>query len=81
MQRKHAKVRIPGGAGVDFPSGIDPFSPTSNPNLKDTCMNADDSDGEPRPGLATRARRVIVGGARDPHDPSIYHKVSLVGLP
>ncbi len=43
-------------------------------------MNADDSGGERKPGLAKRARRGIVGEARDPHDPSIYHKVSLVAF-
>ncbi len=43
-------------------------------------MTSDDIDGERRPGLARRARRAIVGQARDPHDPHIHHKLALVAF-
>ena len=43
-------------------------------------MTSDDIDGERRPGLAKRARRALVGEARDPHDPHIYHKLSLIAF-
>jgi amino acid transporter len=43
-------------------------------------MISKDIDGEPKPGLLKRARRMIVGAARDPHDPDIYHKMSLVAF-
>ena len=38
------------------------------------------NDREVRPSLAARLRRVIVGGARDPHDPDMAHKMALIAF-
>lgn len=35
---------------------------------------------EDRASFAARARRVIVGEARDPHDPTMFHKLSLIAF-
>ncbi len=37
-----------------------------------------EDDGKPSP--AARLRRVIIGGARDPHDPDTFHKLSLIAF-
>ncbi len=34
----------------------------------------------PRPGVVKRLRRMLVGGARDPGDPDIHHKLALVAF-
>ena len=34
----------------------------------------------PKPGMAKRVRRMLVGSARDPHDPDIHHKLALVAF-
>ncbi len=38
------------------------------------------NDREERPTLAARLRRMIIGGARDPHDPDMVHKMALVAF-
>ena len=34
----------------------------------------------PRPSLVARMRRIIIGGARDPHDPDMAHKMALIAF-
>jgi amino acid transporter len=38
------------------------------------------NDREVRPRLAARLRRIIIGGARDPHDPDMAHKMALIAF-
>jgi amino acid transporter len=33
-----------------------------------------------KPSLAVRLRRLLIGGARDPHDPAMFHKLSLIAF-
>ena len=42
-------------------------------------MNPENGDG-PKSGIVKRLRRMLVGGARDPHDPDIHHKLALVAF-
>lgn len=37
-------------------------------------------DTEKRPSIFVRTRRLVVGEARDPHDPDMFHKLSLIAF-
>ena len=37
-------------------------------------------DDEIEPSLVTRLRRLVIGGARDPHDPDTFHRLSLIAF-
>ena len=39
-----------------------------------------ENDEAPKPGIMKRMRRMLVGDARDPHDPNIHHKLALVAF-
>ncbi len=37
-------------------------------------------ESESKPTLIHRIRTVVIGGARNPQDPSVFHKLSLIAF-
>ncbi|MCX5756972.1 MAG: hypothetical protein NTU83_00390 [Candidatus Hydrogenedentes bacterium] len=37
-------------------------------------------DTEKKPSILERTRRLLIGAARDPHDPDMFHKLSLIAF-